>query len=69
MLLPRLPEVERIGRWLGTELGQTPNVIADLLLQPDQAALGVRRVAYPFRNSGKWDPADDRCLAAELFLL
>ena len=61
-------QVEWIGQRLGTELGQTPHEIADLLQQPDQAILGGRQVVYPFRNSYKWDPADDLCLAAELFL-
>ncbi len=61
-------EIERISQWLGAELSQAPNEIADLLQQPDQAVLGGRRVVYPFRNFYKWDPADDLCLAAELFL-
>ena len=61
-------EIERISQWLGAELSQAPNEIADLLQQADRAVLGGRRVMHPFRNSYKWDPADDLCLAAELFL-
>lgn len=61
-------EIERISQWLGTELGRAPHEIADLLQHPGQAVLGERRVVYPYRNSCKWDPADELCLAAELFL-
>ncbi len=61
-------EMEQVSQWLGAELGQAPSEIVDLLQKPDQAVLGGRRVVYPFRNAYKWDPADDLCLAAELFL-
>ena len=60
--------MEQVSQWLGAELGQAPSEIVDLLQKPDQAVLGGRRVVYPFRNAYKWDPADDLCLAAELFL-
>lgn len=61
-------EIEQISRHLGLELGQTPAMIANLLQQPDRAPLGERQVVRTYRNSVKWDPADELCLAAELFL-
>ncbi len=64
----RGPEIGRISQWLEVEPGQTPDAIANLLQQPEQAVLGERRLLYSFRNGFKWNPADDLCLAAELFL-
>ncbi len=60
-------EVQQVSQCLGNELGQNPEEIAHMLLQQSRAILGVRQVVRPYRNYIKWDPADDLCLAAELF--
>lgn len=60
-------EVQQVSQRLGNELGQNPEVIAQMLVQQSRAILGVRQVVRPYRNHIKWDPADDLCLAAELF--
>jgi hypothetical protein len=61
-------EIKWISQRLGTELSHSPDEIRDLLQRQNQAALGTRRLVYPLGNSYKWNPADDICFAAELFL-
>lgn len=42
--------------------------IAELLLDTSDAALGVRRLLWPWREGVQWNPADDRCVACELVI-
>ncbi len=61
-------DVEVLSQRLANKLNKKPDTIADLLCRRDRAILGERQVVRLHGSDGvKWDPADDLCLAAEIF--
>jgi hypothetical protein len=61
-------DVEVLSQRLADKLNKKTDTIADLLLRKDRAIFGERQVVRPHGSDGvKWDPADDLCLAAEIF--
>ncbi len=60
--------LEQVSDRLARKLGVEAREVADHLLSDSAAVLGRRRLVYPWGKSVQWNPADDRCVAAELVL-
>ncbi|MBI5284872.1 MAG: hypothetical protein HY874_07230 [Chloroflexi bacterium] len=53
---------------LADQLGTAPHVISQLLMSDRGAALGERRLLHLRGQGVQWNPADDRCVAAEILV-
>jgi len=60
--------IELVAEILARKLNLPGREAAGHLLSADMAALGVRHLLWPWRDSVQWNPADDRCIAGELLL-
>jgi hypothetical protein len=58
---------ESLSQRLGSHLSKKASIVTELLCHSDRAILGARQVVRPYRSGIKWDPADDHCLATEIF--
>ncbi len=55
-----------VSQRISQDIGQRPQMLADILCRRDRALLGTRRLVWPYRSNVQWNPGDDLCLAAEL---
>jgi len=53
---------------LAQQLNEEPAVISALLMSMQNAQLGRRRLLHAWRQGVQWNPADDRCVAAYIFV-
>jgi hypothetical protein len=61
-------KLDVVSERLGAKLGLTPVDAKCLLLDKRLDLLGTRKLVWPFKNGIQWNPADDRCVAAELLI-
>lgn len=59
-------DMQEVTNRLAERLACGRDEVATLLLDERVAVLGRRRLLRPFRNSVKWNPADDRCKAVSI---
>ena len=60
--------LEQVSDRLARKLDVDASEVAGHLLSDSVAVLGSRRLVWPWGKSVQWNPADDRCVAAELLL-
>lgn len=58
--------LEQVSDRLARKLDVDARKVAGHLLSDSVAVLGRRRLVWPWGKSVQWNPADDRCVAAEL---
>ena len=58
--------LEQVSDRVARKLDVDASEVAGHLLSDSVAVLGSRRLVWPWGKSVQWNPADDRCVAAEL---
>jgi len=58
--------VEILARRISDTVSQSPRSLIALLVARDRAVLGTRRLLWLWRDTVQWNPADDRCVAADI---
>jgi hypothetical protein len=68
--LPYRPGIVKVGSTLlSGRLDADADDLAKLLVSKKRAVLGVvPKLVYAYRGGVKWNPSDDRCVAAEIIL-
>jgi len=61
-------KLDDVSERLGTKLGIATAEARRLLLDEQLNLLGPRNLVWPFSKGIQWNPADDRCVAAELLI-
>ena len=61
-------KLDDVSERLGAKLDITPTDAMYLLLDNRLNLFGTRNLVWPYKNGIQWNPADDRCVAAELLI-
>lgn len=59
---------QELGARLGHFLGETSSSVMRWLEDDTLNVLGVRPIVRPYRTGLQWNPADDRCVAAQILV-
>lgn len=61
-------KLDDVSERLGAKLGIATIDARSQLLEKRLDLLGTRKLVWPYKNGIQWNPADDRCVAAELLI-
>ncbi len=61
--------LDYVSNWLATTLPTEAAKVKLLLQEPERAVLGTRQLLWKHGMGIQWNPADDRCLAADIRLV